>query len=100
MKIPKRPTDPFEYKPKELEGVTVKMKPLSVGTYDQCTGLILNKEHPAALRMAAYEGVIGWSGFDEEFTLEELKKCEDAFVYELGGAVLTGAQITETEKNS
>lgn len=99
MKIPKRPTDTWEYTPKDLTGVTVTLKPLSCEEFDRCTSLMLKKEEPSALRAAAYAGVKDWTGFDEEFSLDNLKLCDDSFIYELGGAVLQGAQITETEKN-
>jgi len=99
MKLPKRPTEKWEYTPEKYDGVTITLKPLKCDDFDSCSSMFIQNEQSKALRKAAYCGVVGWSGFDEEFSLDALKLLDDAFIYELGGEALRGSQLSETEKN-
>lgn len=108
MKIPKRPTDPFEYTLKRHVGKenapVFTLKPVPVGKFDEAVNLSSSGKQATSLRFLCHHGIKGWSNLEPEFTPDNCIELIDAFdfewIAELGNKVLESSQVTETEKNS
>lgn len=103
MKLPKSQKLTKDYTlaaHKELESPPVfKLRGLSDAKFNQVSDLLTSDKKATGLWLAAEFGVIGWEGFDEEFTPEALKELDKTVKYELGGEVFELSQLTEQEKN-